>query len=75
MECYEACLAKYGAYTSHLASLSGDQSIKSTDRSKIKGYYDKWTNAKYILDCALFVDLLTPCVTLSRVMQSDELGY
>ena len=67
-------LAKYGAYTSHLASLSEDQSIKSTDRSKIKGYCDKWTNAKYILGCALFVDLLTPCVILSKVMQSDELG-
>lgn len=51
-------LAKYGAYTSHLISLSEDHSLKSSNRSKIKGYSSKWTNGKYILGCALFVDLL-----------------
>ena len=66
-------LAKYGAYTNHLAALSEDQSIKSTDRSKIKGYHDKWIDGKYILGCALFVDLLNPCVILSKVMQNDDL--
>ncbi|XP_065892470.1 zinc finger protein 862-like [Dysidea avara] len=66
-------LSKYAAYTSHLAALSEDSSVKSVDRSKLKGYYNKWVNAKYILGCAVFVDVLSPCVILSKVMQYDHL--
>ena len=66
-------LSKYGAYTAHLATLSEDHSVSSSDRAKLKGYYLKWTNAKYLLGCALFVDLLTPCSILSKVMQRDDL--
>ena len=66
-------LSRYGAYTNHLAAMSEDHSFKSTDRAKILGYYRQWTNAKYILGCAIFVDLLTPCVSLSKVMQQDNL--
>lgn len=66
-------LARYGAYTNHLAAMSEDRSFKSTDRAKILGYYRQWTNAKYILGCAMFIDLLTPCVSLSKVMQQDNL--
>ena len=57
-------LSKYGAYTSHLAALSEDHSIKRTDRAKFRGYYNQWLHAKYMLGCAVFVD---------KVMQSDEL--
>lgn len=66
-------LSRYGAYTNHLSAMSEDHSFKSTDRAKILGYYRQWTNAKYILGCAIFVDLLTPCVSLSKVMQQDNL--
>ena len=66
-------LSRYGAYTNHLAAMSEDRSFKSTDRAKILGYYRQWTNAKYSLGCAIFVDLLTPCVSLSKVMQQDNL--
>ena len=66
-------LSKYGAYTSHIASLSTDPSVKSADRAKLKGYYQKWTNAKYLLGCAFYVDLLVPCTILSKVMQFDDL--
>ena len=65
-------LSKYGAYTSHIAALSVDKSINSTDRAKLKGYYNKWTEAKYIMGCSLFVDLLTPCGIFSKCMQNDE---
>ena len=47
--------------------------MKSADRAKIKGYYNKWTNAKYLLGCALFIDLLSPCAILSKIMQNDSL--
>ena len=48
--------------------------MKSTDRAKLRGYYLQWAHAKYILGCALFIDLLTPCSIFSKVMQSDEIG-
>ena len=66
-------LSKYGAYTNHFASLSKDASIKPTDRSKLKGYYTKWVEGKYLLGCALFTDLLSPCSIFSKQMQSDDL--
>ena len=66
-------LSKYGAYTAHLAALSEDSSVKSADRAKFKGYLAKWVDAKYLLGCALFTDLLTPCGIFSKSMQADEL--
>lgn len=66
-------LSKYGAYTGHIAALSEDHSVKPDDRAKLRGYYQQWTNGKYLLGCALFVDLLTPCTILSKVMQSNDL--
>ncbi len=65
-------LARYGAYTHHLAALSDDPSVKSTDRAKLKGYYMKRTDGQYLLGCAVFTDLLAPCSIFSKVMQSNE---
>ena len=66
-------LSKYGAYTSHLLALSEDQSVKANDQAKLKGFYNKWIDATYILGCAVFADALSPCVILSQVMQYDHL--
>ena len=66
-------LSMFGAYTHHLAALSEDTSVKSTHPAKLTGYYTQWTHAKYILGCALFIDLLTPCSIFSKVMQYDEI--
>ena len=66
-------LSKYSAYTHHLAVLSVDPAVKSTDRAKLKGYYLQWTNAKYVLGCALFIDILIPCSVFSKVMQNDKI--
>ena len=65
-------LSIYDEYTHHLAALSVDHSIKSVDREKLKDYYLHWTNAKYLLGCTLFTDILTPCSVFSKVMQNDE---
>lgn len=59
--------------TSHLTTLSEDSSIKSADRAKLRGYLKKWTDAKYLLGCAFFVDLLLPCSIFLKVMQEDDL--
>ena len=50
-----------------------DTSVKSSDRAKIKGYVTKWTDAKYVLGCAFFGDLLGPCAVFGRVLQQDKL--
>lgn len=68
-------LSRYGAYTNHLATLSEDSTVKSTDRAKLKGYYLKQTESKYLLGCAVFVDLLTPCSIFSKEMQNDEVDF
>ena len=54
-------LAKYGAYTNHLVALSRDPSVKAVDKAKLTGYCTRWVDAKYILGCAVFVDILSPC--------------
>ena len=66
-------LSKYGAYTNHLIALSEDPKVKGTDRAKLRGYCNQWVDAKYLLGCAVFIDVLTPCAIFSKVMQSDEL--
>ena len=58
-------LSKFGAYTGHLAALSEDSSVKAADCAKLSGYYKKLIDAKYILGCAVIVDLLTPCTIFS----------
>ena len=59
--------------TNHLVALSEDSTVKSADRAKLHGYCHQWTDAKYMLGCAVFVDILTPSAIFSKVMQSDEL--
>ena len=66
-------LSNYGAYLSHIAALASDSSVKQVDRAKLKGYYSQWSDAKCLLGCALFSDLLTPCATFSKSMQKDEI--
>lgn len=66
-------ISKFGAYTAHLTALSTDSSVKSVDQSKFQGYLRKWTDAKYVLGCAFFVDLLTSCSIFSKSMQADDL--
>ena len=47
VEAMKRVLSRFGAYTSHLAALSEDKTIR--DRAKLKGFYTKWTDAKYLL--------------------------
>ena len=66
-------LSKFGAYTNHLTALSMDSSVKAVDRAKLQGYLRRWVDAKYLLGCAFFIDLLSPCAIFSKVMQEDDL--
>ena len=66
-------ISKFGAYSSHVIALSEDTSIKPVDQAKLRGYSIKWANAKYILGCTFFSDLLSPCALFSKVLQNDSL--
>lgn len=66
-------LSKFGAYTDHLSALSMDSSIKAVDGTKLQGYLRKWVDAKYLLGCAFFIDILLPCAIFSKVMQEEDL--
>ena len=66
-------ISKFGAYTNHLAALSENPSVRSVDKAKLKGYHKTWTQANYILGCALFIDLLSPCAIFSKSMYNDKI--
>ena len=54
----------FGAYLNHLAILSEDPTVKSTNRQKLKGYLLQWRSAKMLFGSALFHDLLKPATIL-----------
>ena len=64
-------LSKYGAYTNHIAAMS--EEAKGPLRTKLQSYYKRWVEGKYLLGCAMFVDLLNPCAVCSKAMQSNEI--
>eukprot|EP00731_Ephydatia_muelleri_P021914 Em0014g505a len=66
-------LDRYGAYIAHLITLIEDPAVKSIDKEKLKGYVLQWRNAKMILGCALFHDILSSAATLCKALQNDEL--
>ena len=58
--------------TNHHTALSEDHSVNSADRAKLIGYCHKWSDAKYLLGCTFFVDLLSSCAITSKYLQSDD---
>ena len=50
----------------HLSGLVEDSSVRAVDRQKIKGYMLKWRDAKMLLGCAYFHDLLKPASILCK---------
>ena len=65
---------KFDAYLSHLASLTEDKSMKSTDRQRLKGYLLKWRDARMIIGSALYADALKPASLLSLTLQDDDIN-
>ena len=63
----------FGVYLCHVAAMTEDRSIRSVDRQKLKGYLLKWRDAKFLLGCAFFNDLLRPLAILCKVLQENEL--
>ncbi len=65
---------KFGAYLSHLTSLTHDPSVNSLDKARLTGYMRKGRDGKMILWCALFHYLLKPCSILSKALQDDNVS-
>ena len=63
---------RYGAYITHLTSLTEDRALRAADKQKITGYVRKWRCAKMLLGCAYFYDLLRPLSVLCKALQADE---
>ena len=64
---------RYGAYISHLTTLSEDHSLKGEDRMRLRGYLRKWMQYRTIPGCAMYVDILKPPTLLSLSLQGCEL--
>ena len=62
---------RYGAY---LAQLTEDSRVKASDKQRLKDYYKKWHDAKIILACAFFHDVLKPCVSISLALQAEHIN-
>ena len=63
---------RYGAYMSHLVTLSEDASLKGPDRARVSGYLKKWSDAKIIIGCAMYIEVLKPPSILSLSLQGSD---
>ena len=63
---------QYGAYISHLTSLSQDKSIKSEDRARLKGYVLKWSHSKFLIGSAMYIEVLKGPSILSLCLQKSD---
>ena len=64
---------RFGVYLHHLTALAEDQSIKSTDRSRLKGYVSKWKQSRVLIGAAMYVDVLKAPALLSLSLQEEKL--
>ncbi len=53
---------RYGVYLKHLEKFTEDQSIKSIDKQRLKGYLLKWREARMLVDSTLYTDALKPAM-------------
>ena len=64
---------RYGAYINHLIVLSEDTSLKSVDQTRMKGFVQKWQQARTLISAAMYVDVLKSPSLLSLCLQ--EIGH
>ena len=64
-------LKNYGIFITHLESLANTDS-QALKRHEIEGYTKKWQNAKFPLDIAMYLDVLTQLKVLSASLQQEK---
>ena len=65
-------IQKFGLYTQHLQH-SIDTAKKSQDRARLQGKFTKLINAKSLLRCALFTDVLAEAKHFSLITQEQNI--
>ena len=65
-------IEKFGLYTQHLQH-SIDTAKKSQDRATLQGKFKKLINAKFLLRCALFTDVLAEAKHFSSITQEQNI--
>ena len=65
-------LDKWGINIQHLEKLCQDQSTKTKERAKLKGYLTKWNDSKMLFFLTMCIDILEIASELSVSMQSDK---
>ena len=63
-------LENYGAYISHIESLSLTDS-QPLKRAELKGYLLKWKDASILISLAIYLDILSPLKRLSLSFQQE----
>ena len=63
---------QYGTYKNHLIALCRDESIKSEDRARLKGYVLKWSHSKFLLGSPMYIDVLKHSSMLSLSLQKSD---
>ena len=63
---------KFGLYTQH-SQHSVDIAKKSQDRTTLQGEFTKLINAKFLLRCALFTDVLAEAKHFSLITQEQNI--
>ena len=63
----------YGAYISHLTSISADTSVKGADKARLKGYRTKWQQGKMLIGSAMYIDAVNAPSLLSKALQGDNI--
>ena len=65
-------IEKFGLYTQHLKH-SIDTAKNSQDRATLQGKFTKLINAKFLLRCALFTDVLAEAKHFSLITQEQNI--
>ena len=69
---FQKVVDQHGAYINHLIALHRDESIKSEDRARLKGYVLKWSHSKFLLGSAMYIDVLKGPSMCSLSLQKSD---
>jgi len=71
----QCLIDRYGVYLSHLITLIEEHTLQSDDQARLKGYLQKWKQAKMLIGAALYVDVLKPPSLLTLSLQGKNLTF
>ena len=73
LKALQCVVDRYGTYLNYLSTLVEDHSIHSSDRANLRGYIQKWKQAKMLIKAAMYVDVLKTPSHFNLFLQNDGL--